>query len=71
MIPKYKNTFVSKKERIFHARAIARAERCVAHIISENSRNIIELNKEIKLLELISKNTVNDWNEFKLERGDI
>ena len=70
VIPKYKNIFVSKKERKFHENAIGRAERCVAHIISENGRKIRVLNKEIKLLELINKNTVDDWNEFKMERGD-
>jgi hypothetical protein len=70
VIPKYKNTFVSNKEKVFYENAIGRSERCVAHIISENNRNIKELNEEIKKIELVNENTLNDWNEFKLERGD-
>lgn len=69
VIPKYKNKFVSSKEKMFYENSIDRAERCVVHIVSENEIKINELKLKIKNLEKENSDTLLGWRNFKLKSG--
>lgn len=70
-VPKYKNTFVSPKERIFYENAIERAERCVIYVLTSNNKKIEKLMSQVEELESENKETLKAWDNFKLKSGYI
>ena len=70
-VPKYKETFVSEKEKTFYYRSIERTQRCVEHIVKSNDEKIAELQRQINDLELEKDSTQKKWNVFvsKLKKG--